>query len=200
MKKLLAVVLAAVMAFGVVACGGNTEKKESTTPATETTETTETTPVAADALEILTTVWGSYEEADKFPVGGGDAENMSQEGPAKFNVAAVEELEATFGVSADLAAQIDDAATMMHAMMANNFAMGVYHLTDASAVDTFATTLKDALLAKQWLCGQPEKVMIITIGDYVVAGYGLNDLIETFKNKVTGAYTSATVVAEESIV
>ena len=189
MKKLLALLLAAVMALSVVACGADTENKDNN-------EGGANAPEITDALEILTTVWGTYEEADLFPVAGGDAENANWEGPAKFALTATEELEATYGVSADLAAQIDDAATMMHAMMINNFALGVYHLTDAANVSSFADTMKTNLLEKQWLCGQPEKVMIVTVGDYVLAGYGLADLIDTFSTKLTAEYPTAVVVVE----
>ena len=190
MKRLLALLLAAVMALSVVACAGNDvdQNEENTNQ-----------PEIKDALEVLTTVWGTYEEAELFPVGGGDAENVNWEGPGKFNMDATEELEATYGVSADLAANVDDAATMMHAMMVNNFAVGVYHLTDASKMDEFTNTLKTDLLGKQWLCGQPEKVMIITIGDYVVAGYGQSALLDTFKEKLTAEYEVAKVVCEEAI-
>ena len=189
MKKLLALALAAVMALSVVACGGNTENNGGNNDSVAIT----------DALEVLTTVWGTYEEAELFPVAGGDAEHANWEGPAKFELAATEELEATYGVTADLAANIDDAATMMHAMMMNNFAVGVYHLTDASTMDNFTSTIKTNLLEKQWLCGQPEKVIVITVGEYVVAGYGLAQLIDTFEAKLTESYSSATVVCEENI-
>ena len=186
MKKLLALLLAAVMTVSVVACGSKSNEEANA-------------PEIADALEILTTVWGTYEESEMFPVGGGDSANLNFEGPAKFDVAAVEELEASLGVPADLAGQIDDAASMMHAMMANNFTAGVFHLTDASTMEDFTATMKETLLAKHWLCGMPEQVMIITVGDYVISVYGLADLLETFEAKVTAAYETATVVCEESL-
>ena len=37
------------------------------------------------------------------------------------------------------------------------------------------------------------------VGEYVVAGYGLAQLIDTFEAKLTEAYSSATVVCEENI-
>ena len=187
MKKLLALLLAAVMTVSVVACGSKSN------------DTTADAPEITDALEILTKVWDTYEEAEMFPVGGGDSENLNWEGPGKFNVEAVEELDVTLGLPADLAGQIDDAASMMNAMMANNFTAGVYHLTDASTAEDFTTTLKEALLAKQWMCGMPEKVVIITVGDYVVSVFGLSDLLDTFTTKLTTEYPSATVVCEEGL-
>lgn len=188
MKKLLTMLLVVMMALSVAACGGNSESGGQA-DAGEIT----------DALEILTTVWGSYEEAEVFPVAGGDSANANWEGPAKFDLKAADELEANFGVPADLVEQVDDAATMMHAMMANNFAVGAYHLTDGANADDFATALKDALLAKQWLCGQPEKVMIFTVGDYVVSVYGLGDLLDAFETKLTTAYPAAKLAWEENI-
>ncbi len=187
MKKLLTLLLAAVMTVSVVACSSKPNDSQADAPE------------ITDALEILTTVWGTYEEAEMFPVGGGDSANLNFEGPAKFDVAAVEELDVTLGLPADLAGQIDDAASMMNAMMANNFTAGVYHLTDASAAEDFTATLKDALLAKQWMCGMPEKVVIITVGDYVVSVFGLSDLLDTFTEKLTTEYPSASVVCEEGL-
>ena len=186
MKKLLALLLAAVMTVSVVACGSKSNEEANA-------------PEIADALEILTTVWGTYEESEMFPVGGGDSANLNFEGPAKFDVAAVEELDVTLGLPADLAGQIDDAASMMNAMMANNFTAGVFHLTEGTSAEDFTSTLKDALLAKQWMCGMPEKVVIITVGDYVVSVFGLTDLLDTFTSKLTTEYPSASVVCEEGL-
>lgn len=194
MRKLLVFLLTAVMAVAMTACSGNTKENN------DGQKEEQNAPEIADALEVLTKVWAAYAEEEKFPVGGGDSANISFEGPAKFSVEAVEELDATLGLPADLAGQIDDAASMMHAMMANNFTAGVYHLTDPSKMDDFTTTLKDSLLAKQWLCGSPEKVMILTVGDYVVSAYGMADLLETFKTKLTAEYPTAAVVCEENIV
>lgn len=188
MKKLLTVLLVTIMALSVAACGGNSGNGGQADA-----------PEITDTLELLNTVWGTYEEAEVFPVAGGDTANVNWEGPAKFDVTAAEELEGNYGVTADLAGQIDDAATMMHAMMANNFAAGVFHLTDPTAADDFTATLKDALLAKQWLCGQPEKIMIFTVGDYVVSVYGAGDLLDTFKEKLTTAYPAASLAWEENI-
>lgn len=193
MRKIVVFLMVLVMTVAAVACGSNTngnknDKKEE-----------QNTVEIADALEILTKVWAAYAEDEKFPVGGGDSANISWEGPAWFDVAAVDELNASLGLPAELAEQIDDAASMMNSMMANNFTAGVYHLKDASEKENFTATLKDALLAKHWMCGFPEKVILVTVDDYVISAYGLTDNIETFQAKLTAEYPAAELVYKENI-
>ena len=55
MKKIATVLLVAMMAMCLMACGG----KDNNAGTVE----------IADAAEILTTVWGTYEEDEMFPVG-----------------------------------------------------------------------------------------------------------------------------------
>ena len=70
MKKLFALLLAAVMALSLVACGGNDTKTDepSGDQAAEITS----------ALSLLETVWNDYSDDEKFSVvgGGPDAEQM----------------------------------------------------------------------------------------------------------------------------
>ena len=178
---------------GTEAAVDNATKPEGETPKSEV--------AIGDALEILTTVWGTYEEADKFPVAGGDSANQNFEGPAAFDAANEEELDVTLGFPTTQVENIDDAASMMNAMMANNFTAGVYHVKAEKKedVEAVATAVKDNIMAKQWMCGMPEKMVIVVIDDYVVAAFGLGDTIDVFKAKVTEAYGNAYVLYEEVI-
>lgn len=209
MKKKLLLITMTCMMLSLVGCGNQNNTKDTGDVGTVVgadTETEDTTPedevVIGDALEILTTVWGTYEEADKFPVAGGDSANQNFEGPAAFDAANAEELDVTLGFPAAQVEKIDDAASMMNAMMANNFTAGVYHVKadNKDDVETVATTIKDNIMAKQWMCGMPEKMVIVVIDDYVVSAFGLGDTIDVFKTKVTETYGNAYVLYEEVIV
>ena len=96
MKKIASVLLVAMLALCLAACGGGKDNGVAVE--------------IKDATEILTTVWGTYEEDEMFPVGGGDSANMSMEGPAKFDVANTEELAYMLNFPVELADKIDDAA------------------------------------------------------------------------------------------
>lgn len=183
MKKVLTLLLILVMTLSMAACGGSTGEAGE----------------IKDSLNLLETVWASYGEEELFPVGGGDSANMNWEGPGKFDVSVVDELTATFAVDADMAAQLDDAATLMHAMMANNFACGVYHVADEANVDGFADALYANLKAVRWMCGQPDVLAIYTVDGYVIGVYGLTDLVDTFEGHLQDAYASVEVVYSEAI-
>ncbi len=187
MKKIASVLLVAMLALCLAACGGGKDNAG--------------TVEIADATEILTTVWGTYEEDEMFPVGGGDSANMSMEGPAKFDVSNTEELAYMLNFPVELADKIDDAASMVHMMNLNTFTAGAYHVADAADMSAVVDAIKDKVMNNHWMCGFPETLIIVQVGDsYVVSAYGNGELIENFKTKLQAAYKGATeVVVEESL-
>ncbi len=229
MKKLLALILAGAMLVSFAACGGNESNEEETTTnasqevqgdvADETTAPEETqaeeatdaeedatkAPAAsnadvADAADLLSKVWATYAEEEKFFAMGGDMENIVDGAPGKFDVSKVEDLDGTLGLPQASAAQIDDAASILHAMNANTFTGAAYHLTAGTDAAAFVDALKANIQARHWMCGIPEKLLIVTVGDYVVAAFGAGDIIENFKTKLAAQFDAAEVVVEEPIV
>lgn len=198
MKKRIAIVLLAVMTMSMVACGkGDADANAGVS--TEVGVEENSGVEIADSLELLNTVWGNYDEADKFPVGGGDSANLNFEGPAAFDATNSGELDVTLGFPAAHVDKIDNAASMMNAMMANNFTAGVYRVTDAGNVQVVADALKENIMARQWMCGMPEKMVVISVDNYVISAFGLSGAIDTFKTEIQEAYGVATVLYEESI-
>ncbi len=193
MKKILTVCLAAVMMMGLTACGAKEEK--------ETTEEVKAPVVVADsAVEILETVWAAHGDDQKFACAGGDYNNSVMDAPGKFDISDTESLDAMLGVPKDVAGDIDDAASLMHMMNANTFTGGVYHLTDSSKQQSFADALKDNIMNRQWMCGFPDTLIIVSVGDeYVLSAFGAADIIETFKTKLLEEYDMAQVMYEESL-
>lgn len=195
-KKITLFALSVTMLFGLTACGN--DKKETTDKAT--TESTEEIVNITDSLEVLTTVWGTYGADEMFSVMGGDYNNMVNDAPGKFDVSDVESLDAILGVPQDAAGYIDDAASLVHMMNANTFTSGAYHLSDAANMDNFTTSLKDNIMNRQWMCGFPDTLIIVTIGDeYVVSAFGEATIIENYKNKLIAAYPASEVLYEENL-
>ena len=191
MKKLISLLLVLVMAVSVFAgCGGNNGGD---------TDTNGGANVPADALEILNTIWGKYEEADKlFPVMGGDGENVVMDAPGA--VTTMDNLQYIMYVPAEEIINVDNAATMQHAMNANSFSCGVMHMAEGVDAETFATTMKDTILNNQWMCGFPEKLVVAVIGnEYVLVAFGLNDAMTPFQTKLAEAYADANVLFVEDI-
>ena len=191
MKKILALLLAAVMVLSMAACGNNANTDE--TQATEATET------AASALEILETIWAKYGEDEKFAIIGGNMESPVDGAPGNYDMAYAENLTYNLLVPADQLASVDQAATMIHMMNANTFTCGVVHLTEGTDVAAFANTMRDAVQGNQWMCGFPETLVIATIGNYVLVAFGVNDAMNPFQTHFAEAYPNANVLFNEAI-
>ncbi|MBQ9936246.1 MAG: hypothetical protein IJO70_10405 [Lachnospiraceae bacterium] len=196
MKKLGILGLSMILVLSMTACGKDAGEGNTTADVT-----TEVAVEITDSLEIFTTVWGTYGDDEKFAIAGGDYNNSVMDAPGKFNVADVESLDAMLGLPADAAAYIDDAASMMHMMNANTFTAGAYHVADPANQQTFCDSLKNNIMNRQWMCGFPDTLIVVSIGDsYVVSAFGNAEIIENFKTKLTTEYPVAAVVYEESLV
>lgn len=196
MKKLGLIGMSIVMMLSLAACGDDKNKDNTTTSEIVTEEEVAIT----DSLEIFNNVWATYGDDEKFSIAGGDYNNSVMDAPGTFAVSDTESLDAMLGVPADAASLIDGAASMMHMMNANTFTAGAYHIADAANQQTFCDKLKDNIMNRQWMCGFPDTLIIVSIGDsYVVSAFGNAEIIETFKTKLTAEYPSAAIVYEESL-
>lgn len=189
MKKFLVIILTAVLALSMVGCGSKKEEGQASGAAVK------------DSLEILTTAWTNFDEANRFPISGGGYNNMTMDVPGVLDAADTDSLTALLSFPVDSVGMIDDAASMMHAMNANTFTAAAYHLTDAANQQALADALKDSIMNTQWLCGFPEVMLIASVGnDYVVTCIGNTALVEEFKAQITAAYGDGTAVLyEESL-
>ena len=152
-------------------------------------------------LNLLNTVWKSYSEDDKFPASGGDysEENAKDDAPGKFDVSDSAVLESTLAVPEDSADLLKNAASLTHMMNLNTFTAGAFQLKDSKNADKFAKAMKESIENRRWVCGFPDKFVIIKVNGYVVSAFGAEDLIDTFKSKTLKAYRDAKVYCEENI-
>lgn len=189
MKKILLIMLC-MLTFTMGGCGKNTAKEHAAGVST----------VNTSAVEILETVWKTYGEDEKFPIGGGDSANMVMDAPGSFDLANVEELDAVLGFPAAQAESVDDAASLQHMMNANTFTCGVFHVKDKDQVTEVTDALKENIMNRQWMCGFPDTLVIMEVEDtYVVSFFGKTEIIETFKTKVTECYENSSVLTEENL-
>ena len=177
MKKFFALMLAAVMALSLVACGSSNDAKDDQSgdkPAEFTT-----------ALGILETAWNDYGDDEKFSVvGGKTGENMVEDAPADYDLSDRATAEANLALPE--AAQVDQAATLSHALNANTFTAAAYHATgDAKEL---ASSLRDSIQQHHWMCGFPEKVVVAVRGEYVVTVVGAEDLVDAFASRLNGIF------------
>ena len=160
-------------------------------PPTETPEPEDPAvnkPAAAvdDALTILNAIWNTYSDEEKFPAAGGDSEHAVDGAPGSFDVSNADSLSYLLTFPADDASLIDSAASLVHMMNPNNVAR-------------LADDLRTTIQAKHWMCGFPDKLVIVTVGQSVLSVYGSEELVNTFRDKLLASYPTAAAVYDEAI-
>lgn len=187
MKKVISLLLVAMLVVSFAACGAGDGDKGG--------ESTIASPV-----ELLNAVWATYEDAEKFPGAGGDEANQNMEGPGAYGLEDAEGFAAITHFPAESMAKIDAAATLMHMMNANTMTVAAYHVVDGTDMAALADEVKASVMATRWMCGFPEKLVIVTVEDYMVSYFGNGEIVDTFTSKLTAVYASAEVVVDEAIV
>ena len=188
MKKITSLALALVLALTLAACGKKDNAAGSGDP-----------NAPADATALLTAVWDSYTEDEKFAAAGGDYENPVEDAPGAVDVSNADYLNRVLLLSEKDNDKIDNAAALAHMMNANTFTCGAFHVTSKDDVETVAGDLRDTIQSNQWMCGFPDKLVVITYDQYVVSLYGDEELVNTFRDKFTAAYSDSAVAYDEAI-
>lgn len=188
MKKITSLALALALALTLTACG----KKDNTAGNGDSS-------VPADATALLTAVWDAHSDDEKFPAAGGDYENPVEDAPGAVSIADADNLNYMLTLPVEDAGKIDGAASLSHMMNANTFTCGAFHVTSKDDVETVASDLRDAIQSKQWMCGFPDKLVVLTYGEYVVALFGADDLVDDFVNTMTATYTGVQTACNEPI-
>ena len=160
MKKFIAMLLALTVVCSFAACGNTNNEPEVKLP--------------GSALEILETVWASYPEEEKSYCGGGGYQNMTENAPATILAEDTDALLSQLHVAEDQVANVTEAASLMHGMIANNFTAGAFKVNDAAA---FATAMRESVVV-----------------------FGNGEIVANFQAKLVAAYPDAVVAVNEPIV
>lgn len=178
---------------------GTSAEPPTETPKPETPAEDKPAAAVDDALTILNAIWNTYSDEEKFPAAGGDSEHAVDGAPGSFDVSNADSLSYLLTFPADDASLIDSAASLVHMMNLNTFTCGAFHVADANNVARLADDLRTTIQAKHWMCGFPDKLVIVTVGQSVLSVYGNEDLVNTFRDKLLASYPTAAAVYDEAI-
>ena len=178
---------------------GTSAEPPTETPKPETPAEDKPAAAADDALTILNAIWNTYSDEEKFPAAGGDSEHAVDGAPGSFDASNADSLSYQLTFPADDASLIDSAASLVHMMNLNTFTCGAFHVADANNVARLADDLRTTIQAKHWMCGFPDKLVIVTVGQSVLSVYGNEELVNTFRDKLLTSYSAATAVYDEAI-
>ncbi len=150
---------------------------------------------------VLAKIWNSYGEDERFSVYGGSLEQAVTDGPGDLTLSGAEELSSRYFLTQELVGKLTEAASMVHLMNNNIFTSFALKLTPGASVSDFAQNLRSSIQSNQWICGQPDKLLMAQVEQStIVIAFGSSDLMDTFKGKLTAAYSGAAVLYDEAIV
>lgn len=178
---------------------GTSAEPPTETPKPETPAEDKPAAAVDDALTILNAIWNTYSDEEKFPAAGGDSEHAVDGAPGSFDASNADSLSYLLTFPADDASLIDSAASLVHMMNLNTFTCGAFHVADANNVTRLADDLRTTIQDKRWMCGFPDKLVIVTVGQSVLSVYGNEELVNTFRDKLLASYSAATAVYDEAI-
>lgn len=178
---------------------GTSAEPPTETPKAETPAEDKPAAAVDDALTILNAIWNTYSDEEKFPAAGGDSEHAVDGAPGSFDASNADNLSYLLTFPADDASLIDSAASLVHMMNLNTFTCGAFHVADANNVARLADDLRTTIQAKHWMCGFPDKLVIVTVGQSVFSVYGNEELVNTFRDKLLASYPTAAAVYDEAI-
>lgn len=212
MKKIATILTALALMLSFAACGKTDKKPDSTSDASQTENTTVTTEpttdtsapetdAASDPKALLDAIWNNYKEDDKFPAAGGDYDeaNMVDGAPGNVGLADADSVEHLTGFPAASIGEIDAAASLFHMMNGNSFTCGAYRVKEGTDVDALAQSIRDAIQGRRWMCGFPDKIVVATVDNYIVSVFGLEDLVDNFRDTMLAVYPATSVVFDEPI-
>ena len=174
------------------------DKADKTDKADKADKAEASTPTSA--LNLLSTVWKSYKNDEKFPACGGDysEENRRDDAPGKFSISDTDGLQSTLAVPEDAIGYVSGAASLTHMMNLNTFTAASLKAKSGEA-DKLAAAMKESIQNRHWMCGFPDKFVIMTIDRYVVSVFGGAEQVDTFKSKTQKAFPSVKIYCEENI-
>lgn len=212
MKKILALILAAMMLLSLVACGNTTETETETEIQTETETETEAVvelpyKSATELLNLVFTTYnaGATEETMLYVAGGNinNFETTSMEGPAKFVPLANEDYDQNLGYPVAEVSKIVEAASMFNMMNANMFNCYTVQFAEGTDVNAVAEAIKTNVLARRWMCGAPEKLVIVKFpGDCLLVVWGVvqfGGIVDPFVASLSGIVEGVETLVEANI-
>ena len=124
---------------------------------------------------------------------------MPKSGPGKLDITDVDTLAYYTLFPADSADKLNSASVFFNMMNMNNGTFSAFELKDASEAQAVADTLKDVITGNMWMCGFPERYLIINIDGVIVSAFGIGDATNALKDAITETYSGAVVLYDEAL-
>lgn len=160
----------------------NAPSEESSAPEqeTESVENPGNQQSDSEVVAALDAIWNGIAEDEKFPCYGGNVTNPVDGAPGELDVTDADSLTYTLLIPEGIQSSVEAAADLVHFMNANTFTSAAVKVSSDQA--GFIEQLSDGILQTQFMCGMPDRLVIMSYGDTVIYTFGADELVVQFKD------------------
>ena len=228
MKKIITMVLLASMILSVASCRNRNKDLTTESSSQESTNSGNISPgpVTTTAEGVLESVYehfltnmlpaygvDSIDEVRSYFVGtemqtvtekdedtGEDfSYEMPKNEPGALSLDHFDEWETQTMLPADAISQIQNAAIFYNLMNMNNGTFYAFKLKNESEVDSLGGRMQSNIKSNYWICGFPERLLIMRTDDVLICAYGLESAMNAWKDSVSSVYKNAKVLYDEAL-
>lgn len=226
MKKIIAVLLLAGIAFSFASCMGRGKDSEGSSENTTQSGNISPSAITTTAEGVLERVYepfltnmipvygvNSAEEVKSYFVGtetetvtetdedtGEEfSYDMPKNEPGPLSLDDGGNLQNQTMFPADAVDKIQNAAIFYNLMNMNNGTFSAFKVKNESDISGLADRIKNNILSNQWICGFPERCLIMRTDDVLICAYGLESSVNAWRNAVNSVYDNAQTLYEESL-
>lgn len=176
----------------------------STQPTQPSTDPTQTDPqlsgsASTTSAQLLGKIWTQYAEEDRFACYGGTVENSMADAPGDLDMQNTEELTSKYLLPQSMLSQVESGASLVHLMNNNIFTAAVFSLKDGADLKNEAKALRDNLQKTQWICGQPDRLLVAQADGHLLMVFGAKDVMDTFRQNMQASYPDASILYDEAV-
>ena len=201
--KTISLILCIIFAvLALTGCMGVQSPTTGTTPAPEipTVGTTVPGTSGTDSAGVLEKIWGRFPEEERFAVYGGAMSHAVSDGPGDLDLKDIEELTGKYLLPEAQLAGIRDGASLVHMMNSNIFTAAAVQLGDGTDGQALAEAWRNAIRQNQWICGQPDKLVMYRIGDQILMAFGSSDAMQLWETRTAEAFPDAKELYNETVI
>lgn len=214
MKRTIAILLALLMTMvPLTGCrwGGQDDttgqtdpSTEATQPSTEATQPSETQSTEdtlgtgeSSGAQILSAIWAAYGDEERFAAYGGTVEHSVADAPGDLDMNNTEELTTKYLLPMEQLSMVKSAASLVHLMNSNIFTGVVFEVN--GSVSELASAIRTNVQKTQWICGQPDQLLMAEVEGHLLMAFGGKDAMDVFRSRLTQTHANASILYDEAV-
>ena len=81
----------------------------------------------------------------------------------------------------------------------NIFTAAAFGMKQDADLKAEAKALRDGLQKTQWICGQPDRLLVAQVDGHLLMAFAAKEAMDTFRQNLQSVYPSASILYDEAV-